>query len=64
MTSGGSDRSNGSGGRTRVVLSPERKQAMVQVGAIDNSGSILNRDKYTRILKGYAEFDRINGAAR
>ena len=58
-TGGPSDRGNG-GGRKTVTISPQRKDAMIQAGAIDNQGRVLDKPKYQRLLKSYDEFDRTN----
>lgn len=59
-TSGNSDRAAQGAGRKTVTISPMRKEAMIQAGAIDNGGRILDKPKYQRLLKSYDEFDRTN----
>lgn len=59
-TSGNSDRGNGGGNRKSVTISPARKEAMIQAGAINDRGQILDKPKYSRLLRSYDEFDRTN----
>lgn len=56
-TAGASDRAAPSGGRKSVTISPDRKQAMIDSGAIGNDGRVLDAKKYQRQLKAYAQFD-------
>lgn len=58
-TAGAGDRP-APGTRKQVVISPPRKQAMIDSGAIASDGTILDRGKYTRTLQRYEEFDRTN----
>jgi hypothetical protein len=37
---------------------------MIQVGALDPDGNIVDRPKFNRISAGYVAFDRANGVAR
>ena len=64
MVAGAGAGGSPNGGPRKVLLSPERKQAMTQVGALDPDGNIVDRAKFNRIAAGYAEFDRANGVAR
>jgi hypothetical protein len=59
---GGGGASNG--GPRQVLLSPERKNAMIQAGVLDPDGSISDKKRFNRLAAGYAEFDRVNGVAR
>ena len=47
----------------RVMITPARKQAMIEIGAISPDGSISDRGRYNRLISGYAKFDRENTAA-
>ena len=51
-------------GRTEVRLTRERKEALVNASVIDRDGNVLNKDKFSRILKGYQEFDRESNPGR
>ena len=63
MTSGPSDRPQ-NGRTTQVRLSRERKNALIDANVIGNDGQILDTDKFKRVLKKYAEYDRAYGADR
>lgn len=65
MVAGGGGGAPPSGPRT-VLLSPERKAALMEVGALDREGRVADKAKFNRIAKGYEQFDRENasGAAR
>lgn len=63
MVGGGSDRTPVDTGN-KLYLSPERKQAMIQVGALDADGrTISNPTKFKRLAAQYVAFDRQNGTA-
>lgn len=51
-------------GRRQVSLTPDRKAALYDAGALDRDGRITDRGKFDRIIRGYADFDRDNGGAR
>ena len=63
-TAGSGERSGGSnnGGRKQVVLNPARRATLVQAGVIDSAGTILDKAKFSRIIKGYSDFDAREGA--
>ncbi len=62
MTSGASDRAARPSSDNRVYLSPERKEALIDSGALDRTGkNVLDRDKYSRIMRAYQKYDRDNG---
>lgn len=64
MVSGGGDRP-AQGGSKQVYLSPQRKEALQLAGALDRDGrTVLDKPKYQRILRQYADYDTTNGAAR
>lgn len=53
---------NSQSGSRQVLLSPERKTALVQAGVLDYDGkTIVNRDKFNRLAAGFAKHDRDNG---
>jgi len=52
------------GGPRQVRLSPERKAALMEVGALDREGRVADKAKFNRIARGYEEFDRTQGVAR
>jgi hypothetical protein len=57
---GGGDRP-GPGGGTKVRLTPERKAALITANIIDSDGRPVDREKYQRVLRRYAEHDRNSG---
>lgn len=63
MVAGGGGAAPATGPR-QVLLSPERKAALMEVGALDREGRIADKAKFNRIARGYQEFDRANGVAR
>lgn len=64
MVGGAGGGSPASGART-VLMSPERKNGLIQAGILDTDGrTILDRTRFDRVAKGYMERDRANGAAR
>lgn len=64
MVSGGGDRP-AAAGKNQVYLSPQRKEAMKLAGCLDQDGvTVLDKGKFQRTLKAYADHDRTNGAAR
>lgn len=64
MVAGGNDRAPQGSGKT-VYLSRQRKEALQLAGALDRDGhSVLDKSKYQRILKQYADYDTTNGVAR
>lgn len=49
----------------QVMISPERKTALISTGALAEDGkTVLDRNKYNRYLTQYAQYDRANGVAR
>lgn len=42
----------------RVMITPARKQAMVETGIIAPDGGVIDRGRYNRLIAGYAQFDR------
>lgn len=59
---GGSDRGPSSG-PTRVYLSPGRKDALIQAGALERDGkTVANKEIFQRKMKYYEQYDRDNGA--
>ena len=57
----GGGNSNGNGTR-RVLMTPDRKQALIQIGALDPDGrTIVNNEKYQRVMQRFHEFDTQNG---
>jgi hypothetical protein len=63
MTTGSSERAPAAG-RTQVRLSPDRKNALIEAQILGNDGSVLDKQKFTRVLKQYAEHDRTANAGR
>lgn len=61
MVAGQGNGGSNNGGPRQVLLSPERKVAMMEVGAIDRDGRIQDRPKFNRLAAGYATYDRENG---
>lgn len=62
---GGAGNGSPASGPRQVLVSPERKNAMVQAGVLDLDGqTILDRPRFNRLAKLYMERDRANGAAR
>lgn len=59
-TAGSSDRAAPGGGKRQVTISPDRKNAMIEAGAIASDGRVVDKNKYTRLLRSYDEFDRSN----
>jgi hypothetical protein len=52
-------------GRRPVYMSPERKQAMINAGAIAQDGRTINDKAYfARLMKQYADYDAANGTGR
>jgi len=47
----------------RVMITPARKQAMVETGIIAPDGGVIDRGRYNRLIAGYASFDRDNANA-
>lgn len=59
------DRGNGNNGRRQgVQLTPQRKQALVDLGVLAADGTPVDSRKLNNYLRQYAEYDRVNGAAR
>lgn len=55
----------GSGGRQRVVLTPERKEALIAGGILEQDGrTIRDQKKFAGIIRGYSDHDRAGGGAR
>lgn len=55
----------GGGGRQQVRLTPERKEALISAGVLEQDGrTIRDQKRFQGIAKGYVEYDRTNGAAR
>lgn len=53
------------GGAVQVRLNAERKQALIEVGALDRDGRTpLDKVKLNKYLKQYDQYDRENGGAR
>ncbi len=62
---GGSADARPSGNSTAVYLSPERKEALISVGALDRDGrTVTDPTKFKRICAQYVAFDRQNGTGR
>lgn len=55
----GADRPTG--GPRKVLLSPERKAALMEAGALDRDGQIADRVRFNRLAAGYEKYDRDNG---
>lgn len=65
MVGGSSNGGSQQGAPRQVLLSPERKQTLIQVGVLDPDGrTIVDREKFNRLAKRYDEYDRANGVAR
>lgn len=64
MVGGSSNGGTQQGGPRKVLLSPERKQTLIQVGVLDMDGRIVDREKFNRLAKRYDDYDRANGVAR
>jgi hypothetical protein len=47
-----------------VRIDPGRKQALIDLGILDMSGTILNQAEYKRKLNSFAKFDRDNAQGR
>jgi|GEM_PF-3362884 len=64
MVAGGSQQGNSPAPQNnRVMITPDRKQAMIEVGVMASDGGILDRGRYNRLIKGYHDFDRQNASA-
>lgn len=63
-TGGVGDRGPAPSNRTQLKISPARKEAMIQAGAVSSDGTVLDKPKFQRLLKGYADFDRTNPNGR
>lgn len=64
MVAGGGEM-NGAGGKpTQVVITPARKDSLIEMGVVGSDGGIRDKPKFQRMLKQYAEYDRANQAAR
>lgn len=61
----GSDGGTAASGARKVLLSPERKLALIQIGALDQDGrTIADPKKFQSMAKRYDEYDRAQGVAR
>ena len=64
MVAGGSVNGAPPGNGRQLFLSPERKAAMIQVGALEPDGrTVANQEKYRRLAVRYMAFDRDNAPA-
>lgn len=46
----------------QLYLTPGRKQALIEVGALDRDGrTVANREKFAKLAKQYQDYDRVNG---
>jgi hypothetical protein len=64
MVAGGSVNGTPPGNGRQLFLSPDRKAAMIQVGALEPDGrTVADRKKYTRLAERYMAFDRENAPA-
>ena len=62
MISGASERSGGNTNGNKVYLSPERKEALISVGALDRNGkTVLDKESYKKYMRAYQKWDRDNG---
>lgn len=62
MTSGASDRAARPSSDNKVYISPERKQALIDIGALDRNGkTVLDTVQYKNIMRSYQKYDRDNG---
>ena len=52
------------GNRIQVRMTNDRRDALIEAGVMDRSGTILNRDKYVRLMKAYGNQDRESAGAR
>ena len=64
MVAGGAQGSSPAPQNNRVMITPARKQALVEIGVVAPDGSVVDRGRYNRMIAGYAAFDRDNVAAR
>lgn len=60
---GGGDGGSPSG-KVKVKLTAQRKDALVLAGVLDRDGTVLNKDKFTKQLRAYSNYDRENGEVR
>lgn len=60
MVAGGGGGAPASGPRT-ILLSPGRKVGLIQAGALDGEGRVLDREKLLRLTKSYDKYDREHG---
>ena len=63
MVAGGAQGSSPAPQNNRVMITPARKQALVEIGVVAPDGSVVDRGRYNRMIAGYAAFDRENTAA-
>ncbi len=50
--------------KNQVAITPERKAALMEIGALAPDGRVQNPDKLKRVLAQYHEYDRLNAGAR
>lgn len=63
MVNGGGERPQG-GERQTVYMTPQRKQALIEMGVVASDGTVMDKAKFTRMKKQYADYDRLNPADR
>lgn len=51
-------------GRIQVKIDPGRRNSLVEAGILAPDGTVQNPQRFARMLKQYADYDRVNGAAR
>lgn len=51
-------------GKRTVALTPARRKAMIDAGALDYDGRIADKGQFNRIAANYAEYDRQNSGSR
>lgn len=66
MVSGGASSGSGAAGDARkVLMTPDRKAALIQIGALDPDGrTIANKEKYQRVMHQFHKFDAEHGTGQ
>lgn len=62
-TAGAAGSGGGNAPKGQVRISPQRKEAMIAAGIIDNQGNVMDQKKLQNVLRKYSDYDRVNGAA-
>lgn len=48
-------------GKNQVRINPDRKNALIAAGVLNDDGTVNDRKKFQGMLKQYAEYDRLHG---